>query len=190
MAYRMDDEAVHVPVLYHEVLELLQPQPNGRFIDGTLGAGGHTDGILRASAPNGRVLVFDRDPEAISFSRKRLSEYGNRVTYVNANYADMDTIALTHEFTQVDGILLDLGLSSRQLANGQRGFSFQKDGPLDMRYDPSDGLTAADLLNNQTESELADMMWRYGEVRQSRRIAKLIVANRPFSNCFRQYVSR
>jgi 16S rRNA (cytosine1402-N4)-methyltransferase len=177
----MDDEAGHVPVLYHEVLELLQPQPNGRFIDGTLGAGGHTDGILRTSAPNGRVLVFDRDPEAISFSRGRLSEYGNRVIYVNANYAEMDIIAPTHGFTQVDGILLDLGLSSRQLANGQRGFSFQKEGPLDMRYDPSSGPTAADLLNNLTESDLADMMWRYGEVRQSRRIAKLIVANRPFS---------
>ena len=177
----MDDEAVHVPVLYHEVLELLQPQPNGRFIDGTLGAGGHTEGILRASAPNGRVLVFDRDPEAISFARGRLSKYGDRVTYVNANYAEMDTLAPTHGFTQVSGILLDLGLSSRQLANGQRGFSFQKEGPLDMRYDPSSGPTAADLLNNLSELDLADMMWRYAEVRQSRRIAKLIVDNRPFS---------
>lgn len=177
----MDDEAVHVPVLYHEVLELLQPQPNGRFIDGTLGAGGHTEGILRASAPNGRVLVFDRDPEAISFARGRLSKYGDRVTYVNANYAEMNTLAPTHGFTQVSGILLDLGLSSRQLANGQRGFSFQKEGPLDMRYDPSSGPTAADLLNNLSELDLADMMWRYAEVRQSRRIAKLIVDNRPFS---------
>jgi 16S rRNA (cytosine1402-N4)-methyltransferase len=177
----MDDEAVHVPVLYHEVLELLQPQPNGRFIDGTLGAGGHTEGILRASAPNGRVLVFDRDPEAISFARGRLSKYGDRVTYVNANYAEMNTLAPTHGFTQVSGILLDLGLSSRQLANGQRGFSFQTEGPLDMRYDPSSGPTAADLLNNLSELDLADMMWRYAEVRQSRRIAKLIVDNRPFS---------
>jgi 16S rRNA (cytosine1402-N4)-methyltransferase len=126
-------------------------------------------------------LVFDRDPEAISFARGRLSKYGDRVTYVNANYAEMNTLAPTHGFTQVSGILLDLGLSSRQLANGQRGFSFQKEGPLDMRYDPSSGPTAADLLNNLSELDLADMMWRYAEVRQSRRIAKLIVDNRPFS---------
>ncbi|UCC52188.1 MAG: 16S rRNA (cytosine(1402)-N(4))-methyltransferase RsmH [Anaerolineaceae bacterium] len=177
----MDDEAVHVPVLYHEVLELLQPKPNGRYIDGTLGAGGHTAGILRASAPNGRVLVFDRDPEAIKFTRKRLSKYGNRIVYINANYAEMDKFAPANGFTQIDGILLDLGLSSRQLANGQRGFSFLKEGPLDMRYDPSSGPTAADLLNNLAESDLVDIFRRYGEVSQSRRIAKLIVANRPLS---------
>ena len=176
----MDNETIHIPVLYHEVLELLRPQPNGRYIDGTLGAGGHTAGVLEESAPEGRVLAFDRDLEAISFTRKRLLEYGDRVTYVNANYAKMGTLAPKHGFVDVDGILLDLGLSSRQLANGQRGFSFLKEGPLDMRYDPTSGPTAADLLNNLIESDLVDILWRYGEVRQSRRIAKLIVDNRPF----------
>lgn len=175
----MDDETIHIPVLYNEVLELLRPQPNGRYIDGTLGAGGHTTGILEASAPEGRVLAFDRDPEAISFTRKRLLQYSDRVTYVNANYAEMGTLAPINEFVEVDGIILDLGLSSRQLANGQRGFSFLKEGPLDMRYDSTSGPTAADLLNNLSETDLSDILWRYGEVRQSRRIAKLIVDNRP-----------
>jgi len=177
----MDDEIVHVPVLYQEVLELLRPQPNGLFIDGTLGEGGHTVGILQATAPDGRVLVFDRDPESINFSRKRLSQYGDRVTFINANYARMGTLAPANGFIQVDGILLDLGLSSRQLANGQRGFSFQREGPLDMRYDPKSEVSAADLINKLTENDLADILWRYGEIRQNRRIAKLIVMNRPFS---------
>ena len=176
----MDDETIHIPVLYKEVLELLRPVPNGRYIDGTLGAGGHTVGILEASAPEGRVLALDRDPEAISFSRKRLIKYSSRVTYVNANYAQMDEVASIYGFVNVDGILLDLGLSSRQLADGRRGFSFLKEGPLDMRFDTSGGPTAADLLNNLAEADLSDIFWRYGEVRQSRRIARLIVDNRPF----------
>jgi 16S rRNA (cytosine1402-N4)-methyltransferase len=175
----MENETAHVPVLYFEVLELLRPHPNGRFIDGTLGAGGHTAGILRASAPNGRVLAFDRDLEAISFTRKRLFDFGNRVTYVHANFAEMGTLAPANGFDEVDGVLLDFGLSSRQLANGQRGFSFIKEGPLDMRYDSTTGPTAADLLNNSTESDLSDILWRFGEVRQSRRVARLIVENRP-----------
>ena len=176
----MDDETTHIPVLYNEVLELLRPKPNGRYIDGTLGAGGHTVGILEASAPEGRVLAFDRDPEAIRFTQKRLQQYSDRITYVNANYAKMGKLAANEGFVEVDGILLDLGLSSRQLANGQRGFSFIKEGPLDMRFDTTGGSTAADLLNNLTESELSEVLWRYGEVRQNRRIARLIVEHRPF----------
>ena len=176
----MDNETVHIPVLYYEVLELLQPQSNGRFIDGTLGAGGHTAGILEASAPEGRVLAFDRDPEAISFAREKLLKYGDRVVYLNANYAEMGTLAPAEGFIEVDGVLLDLGLSSRQLADGQRGFSFLREGPLDMRFDSTSGQTAADLLNNLSEADLSDILWRYGEVRQSRCIAKLIVENRPF----------
>jgi len=176
----MDDEIIHVPVLFDKVLEYLRPLPNGRYIDGTLGAGGHTFGILQASAPDGRVLVFDKDPEAIRFARGRFAKYGKRIIYENASYAEMGTLAPAHGFTQVNGILLDLGLSSRQLADGERGFSFQREGPLDMRFDPTTGETAADLLNNLSESELADIFWRYGEVSQNHRIAKLIVANRPF----------
>lgn len=175
---------MHIPVLFDEVLELLAPPANGhapyrRFIDGTLGAGGHCAGILEATAPQGRVLAFDKDAEAIAFAKNKLAEYGNRVIYANHSYAEMGTVAPAHGFEQVDGILLDLGLSSRQLDNGQRGFSFMKEGPLDMRFDTSQGETAADLLNNLDERELVTIIWRYGEERQSRRMAKLIVENRP-----------
>ena len=176
----MDDEIIHVPVLLDEVLEYLQPKSKGHYIDGTLGAGGHTLGILQASAPDGCVLVFDKDPEAIKFVQNRLAEYSERIIYENSDYAEMAALAAVHKFIQVDGILLDLGLSSRQLADGERGFSFQREGPLDMRFDPTTGETAADLINNKSESELADIFWRYGEVVNNRRIAKLIVENRPF----------
>lgn len=171
----------HIPVLYHEVLEHLQPRPNGRYLDGTVGAGGHTAGILEASSPKGQVLAFDRDPEAITFARQRLAGYGERVTFVNANYADMGSIAPAAGFAECHGILLDLGLSSRQLDSDERGFSFLREGPLDMRFDTTQGETAADLINNLTETELADIFWRYGEDRQSRKWAKLIVANRPLA---------
>lgn len=171
----------HVPVLYQEVLEMLRPVENGRYIDGTLGAGGHTAGLLAASAPSGRVLGFDRDPDAIAFARQQLAAYGERVHYVNDSYARMGEIAPAVGFAQVDGILLDLGLSSRQLDDSQRGFAFRLDGPLDMRFDQTGGETAADLLNNRTEAELAEIFWRYGEEPASRKIARLIVANRPIT---------
>lgn len=169
----------HIPVLYHEVLSLLQPQPHGRYIDGTLGAAGHTIGILKASAPHGRVLAFDRDPDAIAYAQQQLGRLSQRAALVQASFAEMGKIAPQKGFSAVDGILLDLGLSSRQLADARRGFSFMQEGPLDMRFDPSHGQTAADLINNLAEEELADLFWRYGEERRSRRMARLIVANRP-----------
>ena len=175
----MDD--THVPVLYDEVLELLQPRPGGRYLDGTVGAGGHTSGILRSSAPDGKVLALDRDPEAIAFAGQKLAEYGERVTLVKANYVEMAAIAERYGFDYFDGILLDLGLSSRQLADGRRGFSFLREGPLDMRFDASQGPTAADLVNNLSEAELAAIFWRYGEERRSRQWARVIVANRPIT---------
>jgi 16S rRNA (cytosine1402-N4)-methyltransferase len=175
----MNNAQTHIPVLYDEVLELLRPQPNGLYLDGTVGAGGHTAGILALSAPYGRVLAFDRDPEAIAFARQRLAQAGDRVTFVNASYAAMAEIAPAHGFNALDGILLDLGLSSRQLDDATRGFSFLKEGPLDMRFDPSQGETAADLINNLSEAEMADIFWRYGEERQSRQLARIIAANRP-----------
>jgi 16S rRNA (cytosine1402-N4)-methyltransferase len=170
---------MHAPVLYHEVLELLQPPVNGRFIDGTLGAGGHTAGLLEVSAPNGRVLAFDRDPAAIAYARARLAPFGDRVRFVHASYAAMGEIAPAHGFSAVDGILLDLGLSSGQLEAAERGFSFLKEGPLDMRFDPAQGPSAADLVNNLSAAELAEIFWRYGEEPHSRRIAQWIVERRP-----------
>ena len=170
----------HIPVLYDEVLTLLQPKPNGRYIDGTLGAGGHTAGLMQKSAPSGRILVFDKDAEAIAFAKKELQPYGDRVTYLHSSYANMGNLAPANGFSEVDGILLDLGLSSRQLDNAERGFSFMKEGPLDMRFDTTQGDTAADLINNLDENALATIFWQYGEEKRSRKIAKAIVAERPF----------
>ena len=169
----------HISVLLNEVIEYLQPQSGHKFIDGTLGAGGHTSALLQASGPDGQVLAFDRDPGAIRFARERLGSDAERVTFVQANYADMADYAPQAGFTAVSGIVLDLGLSSRQLDDGTRGFSFRFEGPLDMRFDPSGPTTAADLINNLSEAELADLFWRYGDERRSRYFARLIVANRP-----------
>jgi len=173
----MSDE--HIPVLFDDVLELLRPRPGGRYIDGTLGAGGHTAGILEASAPDGQVLAFDLDPEAIDFARQRLERFGDRIAYVHASYAEMGRVAPGHDFVDVDGILLDLGLSSRQLEAADRGFSFMREGPLDMRFDTTQAATAGELINNLPVESLAGIFWRYGEERNSRRYARAIAANRP-----------
>jgi 16S rRNA (cytosine1402-N4)-methyltransferase len=160
---------------------LLQPQRGGRYIDGTVGAGGHAAGILAGSAPDGRLLGFDRDPQVIAVARERLSLFGDRAELVNASYATMGEVAPVMGFGAVEGVLLDLGLSSRQLADAERGFSFLVDGPLDMRFDSREGESAADLINNLSAEELADIFWRYGEERRSRRIARLIVTHRPLT---------
>ena len=173
---------MHIPVLYQEILKYLQPRPGGSYIDGTAGAGGHTKGLLLASAPNGRILAFDKDPEAIIFARQQLPEAGKRIVFVHASYASMVDKAPLYGFQRVDGILLDLGLSSLQLESANRGFSFMRDGPLDMRFDPSEGPTAADLLNELDVAELSTILWRYGEVRQSRRIAQAITNERPITS--------
>jgi 16S rRNA (cytosine1402-N4)-methyltransferase len=171
----------HVPVLYKEVLAWLQPRPDGRYIDATLGGGGHASGILAASAPNGRLLGLDADPEAIAFASDILRPFGERVVLRAGNARHLEAIARPLGFSQVDGVLLDLGLSSRQLADAERGFSFSQDGPLDMRLNSSQGQNAADLVNHLPETELADLLWHYGEERHSRRIARAIVAGRPLT---------
>ncbi len=175
----MGEKAPHTPVLLDEVLETLKPLPGQRFIDGTLGAGGHTEAILNASTPGGQVLGLDADPAALSVARQRLAPYADRVRLVKANFSQMADIARSHSFVPVDGILLDLGLSSMQLSNPKRGFSFQEEGPLDMRYDPDNPTTAADLVNSLPQAELADLIYRFGEERRSRAIARAIVAARP-----------
>lgn len=172
----------HIPVLYHEVLHYLQPHTNGVYLDGTAGAGGHTKGILEVAAPEGRVLSLDKDPTAIAYIQERLTPFEERLTLVHASYADMEAVAAAQGFHQFDGILLDLGLSSRQLDTAERGFSFMREGPLDMRFDQTHGETAAFLLNNLTAEALADIFWQYGEERRSRHLARIIVANRPHSN--------
>ncbi len=170
---------MHIPVLYQEIIDYLQPKPGGRYIDGTVGAGGHAKGLLSASAPDGQVLAFDRDPDAIAFARQQLLEEEERITFIHASYAEMAQVGPQYGFLEVDGILLDLGLSSRQLADAYRGFSFSADGPLDMRFDPTTERTAADLVNDSTTKELAWIFSRYGEIRQSRKLAVAISRNRP-----------
>ncbi len=169
----------HLPVLYKEIIHALQPKAGSCYIDGTLGAGGHSAGILEASAPTGEVLAFDLDPQAIEIARARLAPFGQRVHIVQASYVEMAEIAASRGWDAVDGIVLDLGVSSMQLDTAERGFSFLQDAPLDMRFNPSAPLAAADLVNSLPEGELADILFRYGEERQSRRIARAIAQNRP-----------
>ena len=169
----------HVPVLYDAVLTHLALGPGDDVIDGTLGGGGHAAGLLQAIAPDGRLLGLDRDPEALARARERLAPFGGRAVLVHSSFRDLASVAYRHHFLPADGVLLDLGLSSYQLSAPERGFSFMQDGPLDMRFDPGQGLSAADLVNELPTAELADILYRYGEERQSRRIARAIVAARP-----------
>lgn len=175
--------ATHIPVLLTECLEGLAVRPGGRYIDGTLGGGGHTEAILQASAPDGQLLGLDADPAAIRRVGERLEEpiAQGRLILVHTAFEQMATAAARHTFGPVDGILLDLGLSSYQLETSERGFAFAHDGPLDMRFDPTSGESASELLNRLDESAIADLIYRYGEERMSRRIARLIVAKRPIS---------
>lgn len=173
--------APHLPVLYKEIIHALQPKAGGRYIDGTLGAGGHSAGLLEASAPTGEVLAFDLDPQAIEIARARLAPFGERVHIFQASYVEMAEGAARLGWDAVDGIVLDLGVSSMQLDTAERGFSFLQDAPLDMRFSPNAPLSAADLVNSLPESELADILFRYGEERQSRRIARAIAQNRPIT---------
>ncbi len=171
-------ESGHAPVLLKEVLEGLQVQPGGLYIDATAGAGGHSRAILEASAPSGRLICIDADPWALETARQGLADFADRVRFVCANFSELETIAAQEGFDQVNGIVFDLGVSSMQLDNPLRGFSFQKEGPLDMRLS-GQGLSAADLVNKLSERELSDIIWRFGEERQARKIARAIVENRP-----------
>jgi 16S rRNA (cytosine1402-N4)-methyltransferase len=171
-------EALHVSVLYNEVLAGLDLRPDGRYIDGTLGAGGHAAGIL-AGAPEGRLLGLDRDPHALALSEERLRPYGDRVTLVHSSFAEVEDVVDRLNFGPVDGIVLDLGVSSMQLDEPERGFSFLHDGPLDMRFDPAAPRSAAEIVNGYSADELADLIYRYGEEPASRAIARAIVDARP-----------
>jgi 16S rRNA (cytosine1402-N4)-methyltransferase len=171
----------HVPVLYDQVLEALRIRPGGRYIDATVGAAGHATGILRASAPSGLLLGLDADEEAVSFARQTLRPFSHRALVQVANFRNLKEVSFAFGFEAVDGVLMDLGVSSRQLADPTRGFSFSQDGPLDMRLDPSQGKSAAELVNSLPEEELADVLWRYGEERFARRIARAIMAVRPLT---------
>jgi 16S rRNA (cytosine1402-N4)-methyltransferase len=175
--------ARHVPVLLPEVLGGLQVRPGATFVDCTVGGGGHAAAILEASAPDGRLLGLDADPAAIRRVAQRLAEplMGGRLMLVQAHFEQLAAVVQEYAVGPVDGILLDLGVSSFQLETPERGFAMLLDGPLDMRFDPEATLSAADIVNTWDERSLADLLYRYGEESQSRRISRYLVQRRPFS---------
>lgn len=165
----------HRPVLLGKVIGLLQPAPGKIFVDGTLGGGGHTEAMLEAGA---RVIGLDQDPEAIAFSRERLAKFGDRFQPAHANFASLGATLDELGIGKIDGVLLDVGTSSRQLESAGRGFSFQKDGPLDMRMNPTTGATAAEWVNRSGVAELERILREFGEEPQARRIAAALVRAR------------
>jgi len=175
--------AGHIPVLLAEILDGLQVRPNVRMIDGTIGGGGHTAAMIASSAPDGQVLGIDADPAAIRRITLRFESAiaTGRLVVAQGNFGNLAEIAQAHGFTAVDAILLDLGVSSFQLETPERGFSFGHDGPLDMRFDPLQGIDAAQIVNSWPEDEIADLIYQYGEEKQSRRIARYLVQQRPFT---------
>jgi len=168
----------HLPVMVHEVLESLAPAPGSFQIDATVGGGGHSRPILEATTPGGRLLGLDADDAAIARTRDRLAGYGERVTLRQANFEQLAEVADETGFDPADGILFDLGLSSYQLADDARAFSFRATGPLDMRFDTGRGVPAATLINELDEDDLTDLFKRLGEEPQARRIARAVVARR------------
>jgi 16S rRNA (cytosine1402-N4)-methyltransferase len=176
---RMGKHATHQPVLYKEIIHLLQPRRAGRYIDGTLGAGGHAWGILEASEPDGLLLGLDVDAVAIELAKTRLAPFMDRVTIIQSSYDTLSTQLDAIGWPKVDGILLDLGLSSMQLADPERGFSFLHDATLDMRFDQRGSVRADDLVNTLPEKDLADLLYEYGEEKRSRKVARAIVRARP-----------
>lgn len=165
---------LHRSVLMDEVLEHLEPRPGRVYVDGTLGGAGHSREILERSAPDGRLVGIDRDPDALTAARELLAPYGDRAVTVHGNFGDVAEILAGLGIAHVDGLLLDLGVSSPQLDRAERGFSFSKAGPLDMRMDPTRGPTALDLLRDLTADDLAEIIRDYGEERHAKKVARLI----------------
>jgi 16S rRNA (cytosine1402-N4)-methyltransferase len=178
----MEEPTDHQPVLYNEIIHFLQPQKSGRYIDGTIGAGGHARGILEASEPDGLLLGLDVDTTALQIARKKLESYSDRVFLVHSSFKYLSKELDAMGWQMVDGILLDLGLSSMQLDVPERGFSFRNEASLDMRFDQQHPMSAKNLVNNLPEGELADLLYKYGEERRSRQVAKAIVNARPIES--------
>ena len=171
----------HISVMLHESVDALRPRDGGIYLDGTLGGGGHVAELLKCSEPTGRVLALDVDLAALVRAQERFVSYGSRVRFVEANFRYMDRVAAEVGMVPMDGILLDLGFSSDELADPKKGLSFQQDGPLDMRFGPyanEDGLTAAEIVNSWSEADLVKVLENFGEERHARRIAHGIVEAR------------
>jgi 16S rRNA (cytosine1402-N4)-methyltransferase len=174
----LESRGRHQPVLLREALEFLNVRPDGTYIDATLGAGGHAEAILER-LERGRLLGIDRDAAALAGARARLEAFGERLIVLAGNFAEIDALHAASGLPPADGLLADLGVSSTQLEDASRGFSFALPGPLDMRMDPSSGTTAEELVNHMPERDLADLIFQLGEERYSRRIARAIVEARP-----------
>ena len=176
-----EERPPHLSVLYQESINLLQPKNHGRYVDGTLGAGGHAAGILDSSQPDGELLGLDIDDLALKIAEDRLAGYGSRVIIKKDSYANLAGQLRMINWACADGILLDLGLSSMQLDTPDRGFSFMKDAPLDMRFNIAQKRTAAEIINTWSEKDLIKILWDFGEEPKSRQIAASIVGQRPIS---------
>jgi len=170
---------IHVPVLKKQVLEYLDPKPNENFIDCTINGGGHTAAILKKNGPNGKVLGIELDKEIYGKLNSLIVEFPNRLILTNDSYVNLKDIIKENNFGPVNGILFDLGMSSWHLEESSRGFSFQKDEPLDMRYNTDQELTAEKIINNYSQKEIEKILKEFGEERFAKRIAKIIVENRP-----------
>lgn len=171
-------EFKHVSVLFDECMEGLNIKPDGIYVDGTLGGGGHSSGICERLGPNGTLIGIDRDQDALNAASKRLEKYNCNKIFVQSNYSDIASVLEELEIDEIDGALLDLGVSSFQLDNPERGFSYMNDAPLDMRMSQSDSFTAADVVNDYDKKELTNIISKYGEERWASRIADFIVKAR------------
>lgn len=173
---------MHRPVLYQEVIQVLSPRSGGKYVDCTLGAGGHAWALLQASQPDGRLLGLDLDPQALQLAQERLAEYGDRAIIRRASFRQLSEQLKVLDWSEVDGVMFDLGVSSMQLDTPERGFSFRSEAPLDMRFDPTADQDASYLVNQLPEQELADVLYRYGEEKRSRRVAHAILRARPITS--------
>lgn len=174
----MQIEKLHVPVMLNEVLEFLNPQPGQIIVDATLGTGGHALEILRRISPGGKLIGIDRDENSLAVCQQRLAEFKGSVEFVHANFSQLDEVLEARGIKEIDGIIFDLGISTYQLADAQRGFSFKEEGPLDMRLDKNSYISAYDLVNNLNENEISALLWNFGQERWHNRIAHLLVQER------------
>ena len=172
------ERKIHIPVMLNEVIEYLKPEPGKIIVDATMGTGGHSIEIAKRISPGGRLIGIDRDEESLSVCQERLKDFASSTEFVHGNFVDLDTILAGLNIKKIDGILFDLGISSYQLSDPLRGFSFQNEGPLDMRLDRSSYISAYDLVNNLKEEEISTLLLNFGQERWHNRIAHLLVQER------------
>jgi len=172
------EETLHIPVMSYEVIDYLSLAPGKIIVDATMGTGGHSLEILKRITPAGKLIGIDRDEDSLAICRKRLSEFAGNCEFVHANFVDLDQVLEKLGIDKIDGIVFDLGISTYQLKDIERGFSFQEEGPLDMRLDKSSYISAYDLVNNLNENEISNMLWSFGQERWHNRIAHLVIEER------------